>query len=181
MTRAILSIGSNMGDRLALLRGAVAGFGPRIRAVSPVYTTAPWGGVEQDDFLNAVLVAEDPAYDCRDWLAHGQRLEQGAGRERTVRWGARTLDVDIVTCAEPVAGGFRACRSTDPELTLPHPRAHERAFVLVPWLDVEPDAVLDVAGAGRPVRDLLAELDTAEVAGVRPTDHTLTPAGGVAP
>lgn len=181
MTRAILSIGSNMGDRLALLRAAVAGFGPRIRAVSPVYTTAPWGGVEQDDFLNAVLVAEDPAYDCRDWLAHGQRLEQAAGRERTVRWGARTLDVDIVACAEPVAGGFRACRSTDPELTLPHPRAHERAFVLVPWLDVEPDAVLEAAGADRPVRELLAELDAAEVAGVRRTGLTLTPAAGVTP
>ncbi|WP_280458311.1 2-amino-4-hydroxy-6-hydroxymethyldihydropteridine diphosphokinase [Nocardia carnea] len=177
MTRAVLSIGSNMGDRLELLRGVVAGFGARVRAISPVYSTAPWGGVEQDDFLNAVLVVEDPAYDCHAWLAHGQRLEQAAGRERTVRWGARTLDVDIVTCAEPVAGGSRSCRSADPVLTLPHPRAHERAFVLIPWLDVEPAAVLDVAGIEYPVRDLLAKLAAGEIAGVRRTGHTLTSAG----
>ncbi|NKY36000.1 2-amino-4-hydroxy-6-hydroxymethyldihydropteridine diphosphokinase [Nocardia speluncae] len=181
MTRAVLSIGSNMGDRLALLRGVVAGFGARVRAVSPVYRTAPWGGVDQDDFLNAVLVVDDPAYDCRAWLAHGQRLEQAAGRERTVRWGARTLDVDIVTCAEPVAGEWRPCRSIDPGLTLPHPRAHERAFVMVPWLDVEPEAVLDIAGTGYSVRDLLSKLDAGEVAGVRHTDLTLIPAAGAAP
>ncbi|MEU1983713.1 2-amino-4-hydroxy-6-hydroxymethyldihydropteridine diphosphokinase [Nocardia sp. NPDC019395] len=181
MTYAVLSIGSNMGDRLELLRGVVAGFGARIRAVSPVYTTAPWGGVEQDDFLNAVLVAEDPDYDCRAWLEHGQQLEQAAGRERTVRWGARTLDVDIVTCAEPVSGGLRVCRSTDPDLTLPHPRAHQRAFVLVPWLDVQPEATLAVSGVDYPVRELLAKLDRAEVAGVRRTALTLTPAAGAAP
>lgn len=181
MTRAVLSIGSNMGDRLELLRGVVAGFGPRVRAVSPVYSTAPWGGVEQDDFLNAVLIADDPAYDCRAWLAHGQRLEQAAGRERTVRWGARTLDVDIVTCAESVAGEWRSCRSTDPQLTLPHPRAHERAFVLIPWLAVDPGAVLEIAGTGYRVHDLLSKLDAGEVAGVRRTDLTLTPAAGAAP
>ena len=146
-----------------------------------MYRTAPWGGVDQDDFLNAVLIAEDPEYDCRAWLAHGQRLEQNAGRERTVRWGARTLDVDIVTCAEPATGGWRPCRSADPTLTLPHPRAHERAFVMVPWLDVEPDAALDVAGIAYPVRDLLAKLAADEVAGVHRTDLTLVPAAGVAP
>lgn len=181
MTRAVLSIGSNMGDRLGLLRGVVAGFGARVRAVSPVYSTAPWGGVEQDDFLNAVLVVDDPAYDCRAWLTHGQQLEQAAGRERTVRWGARTLDVDIVACAEHVAGEWRSCRSADPDLTLPHPRAHERAFVLVPWLDVEPGAVLDVAGTGYPVRELLSKLDAGEVAGVHRTGLTLIPAAGAAP
>lgn len=181
MTRAVLSIGSNMGDRLELLRGAVAGLGARVRAVSPVYTTAPWGGVEQDDFLNAVLVAEDPAYGCYDWLRHGRRLEQAAGRERTVRWGARTLDVDIVSCAEATETGWRACRATDPELTLPHPRAHERAFVLVPWLDVEPDACLEVGGSACRVADLLAELGSGERAGVRRTGFTLDPAAGAAP
>lgn len=181
MTRAVLSIGSNMGDRLELLRAVVAGFGARVRAISPVYSTAPWGGVEQEDFLNAVLIVEDPVYDCRAWLTHGQRLEQAAGRERTVRWGARTLDVDIVTCADPATGGSRSCRSADPALTLPHPRAHERAFVLIPWLDVEPEAMLNVAGTERPVRDLLSKLDAGEVAGVRRTGHTLTPAAGAAP
>ncbi|WP_327148726.1 2-amino-4-hydroxy-6-hydroxymethyldihydropteridine diphosphokinase [Nocardia sp. NBC_01329] len=178
MTRAVLSIGSNMGDRLELLRGVVTGLGTRVRAVSPVYTTAPWGGVEQEDFLNAVLVAEDPGYRCRDWLRHGQRLETAAGRERAVRWGARTLDVDIVSCAEPDAGGFRALHSTDPELTLPHPQAHNRAFVLIPWLDVEPDATLAVEGTERSARELLMELDPAERAGVRRTELALLPAAG---
>ncbi|MGW1743112.1 2-amino-4-hydroxy-6-hydroxymethyldihydropteridine diphosphokinase [Nocardia sp. NPDC001965] len=176
MTRAVLSIGSNMGDRLELLRGVVTGLGARVRAVSPVYSTAPWGGVNQEDFLNAVLVAEDPAYDCRDWLRHGQQLEQAAGRERNVRWGARTLDVDIVSCAQPAGGGFSALHSNDPELTLPHPQAHNRAFVLIPWLDVEPDAVLSVEGAERGVRELLTELDPAERAGVVRTDLTLVSA-----
>ncbi|WP_328390204.1 2-amino-4-hydroxy-6-hydroxymethyldihydropteridine diphosphokinase [Nocardia sp. NBC_00416] len=178
MTRAVLSIGSNMGDRLELLRGVVAGFGARIRAVSPVYTTAPWGGVDQDDFLNAVLVADDLDYDCHDWLRHGQRLEEAAGRERTVRWGARTLDVDIVSCAAPAGSGLRALHRTDPDLTLPHPQAHRRAFVLIPWLDVEPDASLEVDGTTRAVRDLLAELDPAERAGVRHTEFALVPATG---
>lgn len=181
MTRVVLSIGSNMGDRLELLRGVVAGLGARVRAVSPVYTTAPWGGVEQEDYLNAVLVAEDPGYDCGEWLRHGQQLEQAAGRERTVRWGARTLDVDIISCAEPHGAGFRALRSTDPELTLPHPRAHHRAFVLIPWLDVEPDATLSVEGAERSVRELLTDLDPAERAGVLRTDFTLVPAAGTVP
>ncbi|MGA6203916.1 2-amino-4-hydroxy-6-hydroxymethyldihydropteridine diphosphokinase [Nocardia testacea] len=181
MTRAVLSIGSNMGDRLELLRSVVTGLGARVRAASPVYATAPWGGVEQDDFLNAVLVAEDPAYDCRDWLRHGQRLEQAAGRERAVRWGARTLDVDIVSCAERTGGRPRALRSTEPDLTLPHPQAHHRAFVLIPWLDVEPDASLAVEGTERSVRDLLAELDPAERAGVRRTELTLLPATRTVP
>ncbi|MET8799225.1 2-amino-4-hydroxy-6-hydroxymethyldihydropteridine diphosphokinase [Nocardia sp. NPDC004568] len=181
MTRAVLSIGSNMGDRLELLRSVVTGLGARVRAVSAVYTTAPWGGVEQDDFLNAVLVAEDPDYDCRDWLRHGQRLEQAAGRERAVRWGARTLDVDIVSCAERAGARLRALRSTDPELTLPHPRAHHRAFVLIPWLDVEPDASLAVEGTERGVRELLAELDPAERDGVRRTELTLLPAARTVP
>lgn len=176
MTRAVLSIGSNMGDRLELLRSVVTGFGARVHAVSPVYTTAPWGGVEQDDFLNAVLVAEDPDYDGHAWLRHGQRLEQAAGRERAVRWGARTLDVDIVSCAEQSGSRLRALRSVDPELILPHPQAHHRAFVLIPWLDVEPDASLSVDGTERSVRELLAELNPAERDGVRRTEFTLVSA-----
>lgn len=170
MSRAVLSIGSNLGDQLAHLRGVVEEFADCLIAISPVYTTAPWGGVEQDDFLNAVLVADDDAREPSDWLAAGQRLERAAHRSREVRWGARTLDVDVVSCArdgEPVS-------STDPVLTLPHPRAHERAFVLVPWLAVEPEARLAVNGVERPVRDWLADLDAAERAGVRPTELSLT-------
>src|SRR5690606_17700611 len=115
---------------LTLLRSVVDGLGARVLAVSAVYATAPWGGVEQDDFLNAVVLAEDPEYRCADWLRRGREFEAAADRVRTVRWGARTLDVDIVWCAEPVGGELVACRSDDPELTLPHPRAHQRAFVL---------------------------------------------------
>lgn len=132
MTRAALSIGSNLGDRLAHLRSVVEALHPVL--VSPVYETAPWGGVEQDDFLNAILVVDDPDTDAAGWLARAQACERAADRTREVRWGPRTLDVDVIDVDGTV--------SADPVLTLPHPRAHERAFVLVPWADVEPDAVL---------------------------------------
>jgi 2-amino-4-hydroxy-6-hydroxymethyldihydropteridine diphosphokinase len=100
MTRAVLSIGSNLGDRFAHLRSVLDALGERVVAVSPVYTTAPWGGVDQDDYLNAVVTAEDPAFDDYAWLRFGQELEQVAQRVREVRWGARTLDVDVVQCAD---------------------------------------------------------------------------------
>ncbi|ATL65327.1 2-amino-4-hydroxy-6-hydroxymethyldihydropteridine diphosphokinase [Nocardia terpenica] len=173
MTRAVLSIGSNLGDRLAHLRSVVDGLAPWLTAVSSVYSTPPWGGVPQQDYLNAVLVVEDPAAEARDWLHRGQRLEQAAGRVREVRWGARTLDVDVVWCAALRPAGPHPCRSTDPTLTLPHPQAHNRAFVLVPWLEVEPEALLEVDGDPRPVREWLAALDPAEVEGVRRTEHSL--------
>jgi 2-amino-4-hydroxy-6-hydroxymethyldihydropteridine diphosphokinase len=144
VTRAVLSIGSNVGDRLAHLQSVVDALHPV--AVSPVYETAPWGGVDQDDFLNAILIVADPDTDAYGWLAKAHACEQAAGRVRDVRWGPRTLDVDVIDVDGIV--------SPDPELTLPHPRAHERDFVLVPWADVDPSAVLvghgPVAGvAGR--------------------------------
>lgn len=145
MTRAVLSIGSNLGNRLAHLRSVVDALHPV--AVSPVYETAPWGGVEQDDYLNAILVVDDPATDAAGWLARAHACEQAAGRVREVRWGPRTLDVDVIDVDGIV--------STNPDLTLPHPRAHERAFVLVPWADVEPDAVL--TGHGR-IADLIPDI-----------------------
>jgi 2-amino-4-hydroxy-6-hydroxymethyldihydropteridine diphosphokinase len=144
VTRAVLSIGSNLGDRLAHLRAAVGGLAGSVVAVSPVYQTAPWGGVPQEDYLNAVVLVSDPATDAAGWLATAHRLERAAGRTRDVRWGPRTLDVDVVDVDGAV--------SADPVLTLPHPRAHERDFVLVPWHDVDPDA--ELAGHG-PVRDLI--------------------------
>ncbi|MEU5762859.1 2-amino-4-hydroxy-6-hydroxymethyldihydropteridine diphosphokinase [Nocardia sp. NPDC047648] len=174
MTRAVLSIGSNLGDRLAHLRSVLDGLGHRVLAASAVYSTAPWGGVPQADYLNAAVLVEDPAFSCADWLRRGQELEQAAGRIREVRWGARTLDVDVVWCAELRGGQPVACRSADPDLLLPHPQAHRRAFVLVPWLDVAPDAVLEVDGVPHPVADLLARLDQAERAGVRRTEFSLT-------
>jgi len=165
MSRAVLSIGSNVGDSLAHLQSVVDGLGERVRGVSAVYATAPWGGISQQDFRNAVVVAVDPDLGPRGWLEVAQRLEAAAHRTREVRWGPRTLDVDILTCDDVL--------SADPELTLPHPRAHERAFVLVPWLDVEPDATLTVAARTRPIRDWLADLDRDEREGVRRTDATL--------
>lgn len=156
MTSAVLSVGGNLGDRLAALRSAAAAFRPWLRAVSPVYQTPPWGPVEQDDYYNAVLIADDSAAAPRDWLDRAHACEQAAGRTREVRWGARTLDVDIVAVDDVV--------SQDPVLTLPHPRAAERAFVLVPWLAADPTARL----GGRAVAELVAALDPAEVAAVRP-------------
>jgi 2-amino-4-hydroxy-6-hydroxymethyldihydropteridine diphosphokinase len=152
VTRAILSVGANVGDRLACLQSAVDGLGEAVIAVSPVYETEPWGGVEQPPFLNAVLVASSSDVDARSWLDRAWVLERRAGRKRTVHWGPRTLDVDVVT--------VDGVTSADPELTLPHPRAHERAFVLAPWLDVQPDAILP--GHGR-VADLLAAVGTETV------------------
>ncbi|WP_067898932.1 2-amino-4-hydroxy-6-hydroxymethyldihydropteridine diphosphokinase [Nocardia vaccinii] len=173
MSRAVLSIGSNLGDRLAHLRSVVAAFAPWLVEVSSVYSTAPWGGVPQQNYLNAVLLVEDSAADAREWLRRGQQLEQAAERVREVRWGARTLDVDVIWCAERRPEGLRVCRSLDPTLTLPHPQAHNRAFVLVPWVEVEPDAILEVQSRPSPVRELLAALDPAERAGVRLTELTL--------
>ena len=100
MTRVVLSIGSNLGDRMARLQSVVDGLGGAVRAVSPVYETAAWGGVEQGPFLNAVLIADDAALDGHGWLRRAQELEQAAGRVRGQRWGPRTLDVDLVTCHE---------------------------------------------------------------------------------
>ncbi len=151
MSRAVLSLGSNLGDRFAHLRAAVADLDGALVAVSPVYETAPWGGVEQDDFLNAVLVVDDPGTDAWGWLRRGQRMEAAAGRVRSMRWGPRTLDVDVVTVTDDGVD----VRSDHPDLRLPHPGTPERATVLRPWLDVEPDAALPGHG---PVADLLAAL-----------------------
>ena len=169
MTRVVLSIGSNMGDRLAHLQSVVDGLGGALRAVSPVYETDAWGGVEQDAFLNAVLIADDPLLDGHGWLRRAHEFEQGADRVRDQRWGPRTLDVDLVTCHDGVAEVIMR----DDDLTLPHPFAHQRAFVMVPWLDVDPDATLTVAGETRPVEKLLAELDPPERDGVRRTELAL--------
>lgn len=169
MSRVLLSIGSNLGDRLALLQSVVNGLGDAVRSVSPVYETDAWGGVEQGPFLNAVVLADDDALDCHGWLRRGQELETTSGRVRDVRWGPRTLDVDLITCHT----GATEVQSDDQTLTLPHPFAHERAFVLVPWLAMDADATLTVDGQPRSVADLLDALDPAERDGVRRTDLTL--------
>lgn len=168
--RAVLSIGGNQGDSLALLRGVVhrAASDGILRAVSSAYATPPWGGVEQDDFLNAALVVEYPGSPM-DVLEWGFAREREADRVREVRWGPRTLDVDVVTAE--VDGEH--VTSDDQSLTLPHSRATERAFVLIPWLEIDPGALLH----GIPVSDHLAALDAGEVAAVRRLDAPLAPAG----
>ena len=154
MSIAVLSIGSNIGDRLAYLQGAVDSVRPWLVAVSLVYETSPWGPIEQGDYLNAVMIADDGSAGPGDWLARAQATEDAAGRTRDVRWGPRTLDVDLIAVDD--------VRRDDAALTLPHPRARERAFVLVPWLAVDPQARLTA-----PVADLLASLPSADVAAVR--------------
>jgi 2-amino-4-hydroxy-6-hydroxymethyldihydropteridine diphosphokinase len=171
MTRVVLSIGSNLGDRLARLQSVLDGLGDAVQAVSPVYETQPWGGVEQGPFLNAVVVAEDPTLDGHGWLRRAQEFEQAADRVRGQRWGPRSLDVDLVRCWQDGV----ELTSRDEGLTLPHPLAHLRAFVMIPWLDLEPDAQLVVAGEERSVAQLLAELDAADRASVCSTDLVLSP------
>jgi 2-amino-4-hydroxy-6-hydroxymethyldihydropteridine diphosphokinase len=157
VTRAVLSLGGNLGDRSGTVRGALVALEEHgLVARSTLYETPPWGPVEQPPYLNAIAVVRGDR-DAAGWLALASELEQAAGRTREVRFGPRTLDVDVITVdrddGTPVL-------SDDPELTLPHPRAHERAFVLAPWLDIEPDAVLPGVG---PVADLLAEVGSSGV------------------
>jgi 2-amino-4-hydroxy-6-hydroxymethyldihydropteridine diphosphokinase len=140
--RVVLALGSNLGDRLHNLQGALDALfdtsGLVFVAVSPVYETAPVGGPAQPDYLNAVVLAESrlPAPVI---LERCHAAEMAFGRIRGEVWGPRTLDVDFIVYGDQV--------SDDPELTLPHPRAHQRAFVLAPWLDVDPDGF--IPGHGR--------------------------------
>jgi 2-amino-4-hydroxy-6-hydroxymethyldihydropteridine diphosphokinase len=163
--RTVLSLGSNLGDRLDNLQGAIDALfdapGLDFVAISPVYETKPVGGPEQDDFLNVVIVANSRLAP-ESLLERVLGIEEAMDRTRAVRWGPRTLDIDIVTIGELI--------SEAPELLLPHPRAHERAFVLAPWSDVEPDASLP--GQGR-VTDLLPAVADQQVS--RRDDLSLQP------
>ena len=143
----VLALGSNLGARLDILQGGVTAIaalpGVAVTAVSPVYETVPVGGPAQPDYLNAVVLARTTLAP-RDLLKHLHEVEAAFDRIRVVRWGPRTLDIDIIT--------YQGVTSEDPELTLPHPRAHERAFVLAPWHDADPAAELPGHG---PVASLL--------------------------
>lgn len=140
MTRALLSLGSNLGDRFAHLRSAITGLGDTVMLVSGVYETAPWGDADQPAYLNAAVVVVGDAT-AAEWLARAQAIEAAAHRERDPerRFGPRTLDVDIIMVWSD--DGLPVI-SSDPVLTLPHPRAHLRAFVLRPWIDIQPYAQL---------------------------------------
>ena len=159
-TRVVVALGSNLGDRTATLRAAVARLGavPGVRmvAVSGVWQTAAVGGPQQPDYLNAVLLL-DCTLSPRELLTACQQIEVEHHRRREVRWGPRTLDLDLIVFGDLI--------SDQPDLLLPHPRAAARAFVLAPWNQVDPSAVLPVAApagstrwaAVRPVAELLAE------------------------
>lgn len=145
-----LALGSNIGDRLANLRRAVAALSPvvSVQAQSPVYETPAWGYVDQEPFLNMVLKAETVLAPAA-LLAHLKRLESELGRTPSFRWGPRLIDIDILLYDELVI--------STPELTIPHPRLPERAFVLVPLADLAPGLVHPVLG--QPISELLAALD----------------------
>jgi 2-amino-4-hydroxy-6-hydroxymethyldihydropteridine diphosphokinase len=143
----VVSLGSNLGDRLASLRRGleVLSLHLPVVSVSSVYATDAVGVTEQPDFLNvvALLGSDDP----EAAFVAAQSAETAQGRLRSIRWGPRSLDVDVIDVDGIV--------DADPRLTLPHPRAHERAFVLVPWLELDPVAELPRIG---PVRQILAGL-----------------------
>lgn len=165
MSTVYLSLGTNQGDRLALLRTAVA----RLAALGPVvtsscYETAPVGLTDQPDFWN-IAVRLETALAPHDLLEATQRIEAELGRTRTVRWGPRTMDIDILLYDHVVLD--------TPALTIPHPRLHERAFVLVPLLELWPAAALPAgapAGAG-PLQRRLEALRDDPAQSVRRLDH----------
>lgn len=161
--RCVVALGANLGDRLVALRSAVSALnhapGITVTGCSPVVSTRSVGGPEDSpDYFNAVVelrVDLNP----EETLRVCQSIEQQHGRERTVRWGPRTLDLDIIW--------FEGIEQRDPHLTLPHPRAHERAFVLVPWARLDPSAELN----GDLVRELAKRAP--DLDGLSTTDLTL--------
>lgn len=153
---AVLSLGSNAGDRLANLQGAINAFADtpevNIVAVSSVYETTPVDAPDgSPEFLNAVLLA-DSTLSVSVLLDRAMAVEDAYGRERSEPNGPRTLDVDLIVVGDRIADSD--------ELKLPHPRAHLRAFVLVPWHEIDVHAQLP--GRGK-IADLLADLDTTGV------------------
>jgi 2-amino-4-hydroxy-6-hydroxymethyldihydropteridine diphosphokinase len=156
--RVAIGLGGNLGDAEAALRGAVsrlrAAAQLQVSAVSSQYRTAPVGGPEQPDYRNAVVVGWSAA-EPEQLLALAHRIEQEYGRTRQVRWGPRSLDLDLLAVGE--------LRRDDPALTLPHPRAHLRGFVLAPWAEIDPD--FPIPGRGTVV-ELLAALPDDQRAGV---------------
>jgi dihydroneopterin aldolase / 2-amino-4-hydroxy-6-hydroxymethyldihydropteridine diphosphokinase len=172
----VVALGSNLGESVETLHDAtVALLGLLdIAEVSPLVETDPVGGPDQPSYLNAVVTGTTHLAPS-SLLAGLHDIERAHGRTRDVRWGPRTLDLDLVQYGDPAAG--TEVTSDAERLTLPHPRAHERAFVLVPWLEVDPDAVLRHDGAAVPVSELVDRVDTA---GVRRDDAAPT-AGTVRP
>ena len=151
MTHVVLSIGANLGNAETMVHQTMDQIGRILKEskASRIYQTSPVGVEDQPKFFNAVVVGEWGGT-ADELLERTSKLEEAAGREREIRWGARTLDIDIIIFGDEV--------SAEPELTLPHPRAQERLFVLIPWLEIDPDATL--VGKG-PVRFIADELQAA--------------------
>jgi len=147
--KAALGLGSNLGDRRAHLEAAIGGLRRlgEVLAVSAFRETAPQGGPPQPPYLNAAVVLET-ARTPGELLAATREIEAAAGRERTVRWGPRTLDVDLLLCDDRIVD--------EPGLRVPHPRLAERLFVLEPLAEIAPRWV--VPGLGRTVEELLADV-----------------------
>lgn len=151
--KAILALGSNLGNSQETLLKAIADICSHdkitVTKISPIAITAPVGGpATQDDYANMVVEIETSLRPF-ELLGYAQQIEQKHHRNRDVRWGPRTLDIDIIDIA--------SIQMDDPELTLPHPRAAERAFVLEPWARMDPAALL----LGRSVRELADRADDA--------------------
>jgi len=164
--RVVIALGANLGDVQATLDSAVRALadvdGLRITAVSDLFETDPVGGPDQPVYLNAVVLARTRLAPFA-LLTELHSIEADHGRVRETRWGARSLDLDLIQYGDPVVGSDMV--SQDPELMLPHPRAHERAFVLAPWFAVDPEAQLRVGEALVPVGELL---ERTEQDGIRP-------------
>jgi dihydroneopterin aldolase/2-amino-4-hydroxy-6-hydroxymethyldihydropteridine diphosphokinase len=164
--RVVIALGANLGAAQCTLEAAVrqlAGLdGLQISAVSDLFETDPVGGPDQPVYLNAVLLARTRLAPYA-LLTELHAIEADHGRVRETRWGARTLDLDLIQYGDPERGSEIV--SHDPELTLPHPRAHDRAFVLVPWFALDAEAQLHVGEALVPVSELL---ERTEQDGIRP-------------
>jgi 2-amino-4-hydroxy-6-hydroxymethyldihydropteridine diphosphokinase len=164
MTRAVLALGSNLGDQEANLRKALDGLAEQLVKVSGSYWTPPWGDPDQPEYLNAVVLVDADDISAGGWLDLAHELEQSGGRVRDPerRFGPRTLDVDVIA----VWDGDNQITQDDPVLTLPHPRAHLRAFVLVPLSEIDPDT--ELAGHGAISKLLTTDEVAADVPTVRP-------------
>jgi len=162
----VIALGANLGDVQPTLEAAVRQLadvdGLQITAVSDLFETDPVGGPDQPVFLNLVVLART-RLPASGLLTELHAIEADHGRVRETRWGARTLDLDLIQYGAPDSGSDQV--SLDPELMLPHPRAHERAFVLAPWLSLDAEAELRVGEALVPVAELLERADDA---GIRP-------------
>ncbi len=175
-----IGLGANLGEAEATVRAAMAAVNgiPGVWGLraSGLYRTAPVGGPAQPDYVNAVVTAQT-SLDPRALLAELHSIEWAFGRTRTVRWGPRALDLDLIQYGDPQTGSELVC--SDPDLQLPHPRARVRGFVLKPWLEVDPKASMTSSGEVGPVAALLRDIDTSDVRLIEESDRNDDTADGI--